>query len=139
LKPYKLFILSFFILHTVWGQYEENYTIDLENGKLSGTLRLADSIRQTPVLLIIPGSGPTDRNGNNPKMQNYSLKMLADSLAAHHISSLRIDKRGIGQSKLNDFKESDVRFDDFVSDAIRWTRKLQKDPRFTNVVIAGHS
>ena len=43
--------------------------------------------------IIVAGSGPTDRDGNNPLYQNNSLKMLAEALYEQDISSFRYDKR----------------------------------------------
>ena len=67
-------------------------------GTIYGTLQCPVTDKPVPVVLIIAGSGPTDRNGNNVQMQNNSLKMLADSLQSHGIASLRYDKRGIAAS-----------------------------------------
>ncbi|MEP7211302.1 MAG: alpha/beta fold hydrolase, partial [Alphaproteobacteria bacterium] len=56
--------------------------------------------KHDPVVLIVPGSGPTDRNGNSPlgiKANTY--RLLAEGLAARHISSVRVDKRGMFASK----------------------------------------
>ena len=67
-------------------------------GALHGTLLKPDA--PGPVVLIVPGSGPTDRDGNNPlgvKAQPY--KLLAEALAAKGIASVRIDKRGLFGSK----------------------------------------
>jgi len=136
---YILYFLFLFSSFHVWAQQEEILRIQLPDGHLEGFLTVADSTKPTPVILIIPGSGPTDHNGNNAMMKNNSLKMLGDSLAKHHISSLRIDKRGIGQSHIRDFKETDIRFYDFVQDAIWWLEKLKKDRRFSKIIVAGHS
>jgi alpha/beta superfamily hydrolase len=68
------------------------------SGSIEGTLTLPEKNTPIPVALIIAGSGPTDRNGNNPTMHNGSLRMLADSLAKYGIASVRYDKRGVGAS-----------------------------------------
>ena len=47
-------------------------------------------------MLIVPGSGPTDRDGNNPMgVAAAPYRMLAEALAARGIGSVRIDKRGM--------------------------------------------
>jgi pimeloyl-ACP methyl ester carboxylesterase len=53
------------------------------------------------------------------------------------IASLRYDKRGIGESKV-ETKESDLRFDTYIDDAVAWCNQLH-DKRFSGVFIAGHS
>ncbi len=107
-------------------------------GELQGSLRVAKG-GSGVVALIIAGSGPTDRDGNNMGMTNNSLKMLADSLETMGVSSLRYDKRGIAKSASAMKAESDLRFDDLVNDAVAWAELLRKDKRFTKLVIMGHS
>lgn len=108
-------------------------------GDIAGTLSVPAGKRKMPVALIIAGSGPTDRNGNNPVMKNNSLKMLSDSLLQHGIATLRYDKRAIGESVAAAKSESELRFDDYVEDARGWLEWLKKDKRFSKVVVIGHS
>ena len=146
----KLFLLGTILLtiifvlpnKTVFGQafQEELIEIQLPQGVLKGTITLPAIINKPcPVVLIIAGSGPTDRNGNNPYgiSANY-LKMLADTLAQQGIASLRYDKRGIGASVFK-IKEKNLIFDDYVDDAGLWVTKLRQDKRFSSIVVAGHS
>jgi len=109
------------------------------NGLIYGTLTIPEKPRRMPVALIIAGSGPTDRDGNNPVMKNNSLKILATGLAGRGIASLRYDKRGIAASKAAITSEKDLRFDDYVSDAAGWIQLLKKDKRFSEVIVIGHS
>lgn len=109
-------------------------------GVIHGSLNIPSGMSEKiPVVLIIAGSGPTDRNGNNPQMTNNSLKMLADSLAEYGVASLRYDKRGIAGSAAAALSEADLRFEDYVNDASGWVRQLKTDERFSRVIIAGHS
>src|SRR5690349_24924062 len=79
---------------------ETTFVLHTANGDITGTLTVpVNTNGKIPVALIIAGSGPTDRNGNNPMMKNESLKLLAYGLATNHIASLRFDKRGLGDSK----------------------------------------
>jgi uncharacterized protein len=112
--------------------------LDLPVGKVSGTLLVPEGKGPFPVAIIIAGSGPTDRNGNQPMGSNNSLKMLAEELGKQGIATLRYDKRGIGQSKITQ-KESELRFDDFVNDARLWVEKLKSDKAFSKVYVIGHS
>ena len=69
---------------------------------LAGTLLLplGSEIQRVPGVVLIAGSGPTDRDGNNPliPVQVDVLNLIAERLAAAGIATLRYDKRGIGQS-----------------------------------------
>lgn len=121
---------------------EEAATVTVPAGTLHGTLLVPATVEgPVPVALIIAGSGPTDRDGNNPLIpgRNDSLKLLAEALAAKGIASLRYDKRGIGASREAGLDEAAVVFDDFVDDAVAWVRQLEADRRFSRVVIVGHS
>ncbi|OLY93199.1 hypothetical protein SAMN05444008_12229 [Cnuella takakiae] len=108
-------------------------------GDIMGTLTLPKGGKKVPVALIHSGSGPTDRNGNNPVMQNNGLQMLAHALGEAGIATLRFDKRGVAASKAAAKSEADMRFDDFVQDAKAWVELLKKDPRFSGLYILGHS
>ncbi len=135
-----LILLIFLICSAnIYGQNEELWQINLQHGKLKGSLICADTINQTPVILLIPGSGPTDRNGNNATMTNNAIKLLADSLMHYKISSLRIDKRLVGQSQFNNLSEKDLIIERYVQDLILWIKKLKNDPRFSKIIVAGHS
>jgi alpha-beta hydrolase superfamily lysophospholipase len=119
---------------------ETTVILHTAKGDISGTLTIpGDKPGKMPVALIIAGSGPTDRNGNNPMMKNESLKLLAHGLASQNIASLRFDKRGIGESRAAASTEAELRFEDYINDARSWIDTLKKDDRFTKVIVAGHS
>jgi pimeloyl-ACP methyl ester carboxylesterase len=115
-------------------------SIPLEGGSIQGTLFTPQGVKKPAVVLIIAGSGPTDRDGNSRMMagKNNSLLQLADSLASHGIASLRYDKRGIAKSQLKGFKEENMKFGDGVEDAIAWIQWLKKEG-YKKIYIAGHS
>ncbi|MEN9859347.1 MAG: hypothetical protein RIT50_1469 [Bacteroidota bacterium] len=115
-------------------------SISIQDGTLSGTLFTPRGITKPSVVLIIAGSGPTDRNGNSTmiKGKNNSLLQLADSLANYGIASLRYDKKGVGKSQIRGLKEESMRFEDGANDAlacINWLR----EKGFKKIYIAGHS
>lgn len=118
----------------------EETTLETSTGNISGTIMLPKKLKsQVPVILIIAGSGPTDRNGNNPMMKNNSLLMLAEGLAKNNIATLSYDKRGIADSKDAGMNEIDLRFENYIDDATAWIKKLKNDNRFNKIIIAGHS
>src|SRR5690606_19291889 len=70
------------------------------NGPLRGTLPMPADGAPRAAVVVVPGSGPTDRDGNSPLGVDASyLKMLADALAAQGVAAIRIDKRGLFGSK----------------------------------------
>ena len=115
-------------------------TLSTDTGEIHGTLSVPDNASRTAVL-IIAGSGPTDRNGNSlvTGIATNTYKMLADSLAAHGYASLRYDKRGIAASVAAGADESQLTFDAYIDDAAAWAEWLAADERFDRVVLAGHS
>lgn len=120
---------------------EDSAVLVTPTGQISGTFVLPAVAPPVPVVLIIAGSGPTDRNGNTPALPgaNNSLKMLADGLAERGIASLRYDKRGIAGSRSAAKREEDLRFTHFVEDARDWVKQLRADPRFSTITVVGHS
>ena len=143
--------INFFIfLSTTFAQIDikkdSNYieapvVLETKTGNIYGTLTTPIQTKSSPLVIIIAGSGPTDRDGNTImiKGKNNSLKYLANELGNAGISSIRFDKRGIGESKLAMKSEADLRFDDYVNDVIDWINKFKKDNRFSEIIIAGHS
>lgn len=91
------------------------------------------------IVLIISGSGPTDRDGNTPLLngRNDSLKLLAIELKKNGISSFRYDKRTSGLSR-EIYYDSDMTFDDFISDALSAIEYL-KEKGYENIYLLGHS
>lgn len=133
------FVLAFSANGILLAQKAEEITITLGSAELHGTLLIPDEYKNSTVALIISGSGPTDRDGNNPNMENNSLKYLAIDLAQQEIASLRYDKRGVGESSDSTIHEEDVDFNDFVNDAERWIHFLKNEKNFKNIVVIGHS
>ena len=114
--------------------------LNTPTGTLYGSLVLPKSDKPVPVVLIIAGSGPTDRNGNNTQGgRNDSLKKLAWHLAQNNIASVRFDKRGIAESRPAAPDERTLNLDQYVTDAVAWGNLLKADPRFADVFVLGHS
>ncbi|MCL6266102.1 alpha/beta hydrolase [Flagellimonas myxillae] len=124
----------------LFGQLrQEPAVLPTESGDIQGSLLIPQGIENPEVVLIIAGSGPTDRNGNFPNGVNNSLKLLAEGLYQNKIATLRYDKRGIGESTTAGMAESELRFEHYVNDAVAWAKWLQKDGRFGKLTILGHS
>jgi len=145
-KKFSVFVFFLLSANTLFAyninsRYKESeIVLRTATGNISGTLTIPNKPNISPLVLIIAGSGPTDRDGNNnfgTKTDAY--KMLAEELAKKGISSLRYDKRGIGKSMLALKKESDIRFDNYVDDAVAWISLIKADKRFSKIFIAGHS
>lgn len=92
-----------------------------------------------PVVLIVAGSGPTDRNANGPLIHTNAYAMLAWRLAEQGIASVRYDKRAIGQSAWPIVDATQLSLDDYVADAIAGTDAIVATHRFSRVILLGHS
>lgn len=115
-------------------------SLDTGTGELFGTLLLPKSPNPVPVVLIIAGSGPTDRDGNNSDGgRNDSMKRLALILAKHNIASVRYDKRGVAASRPATPDERDLSIEKYVDDAVAWAAKLKTDSRLGPLILMGHS
>jgi pimeloyl-ACP methyl ester carboxylesterase len=117
----------------------EAVSLETPTGTLYGTIDVPSGYGPWPVVLLHPGSGPTDRDGNQASLRNNSLKMLGRALAAQGIAVLRVDKRGVAASRKALAKEEDIRLDTYAADVTAWVEFLRKDPRFTKIGFAGHS
>ncbi|MEO6833662.1 MAG: alpha/beta fold hydrolase [Chitinophagaceae bacterium] len=132
-------LLSCFTL-SGFAQVRDSITLKTATGDIYGTLTLPKNKRKVEsVVLIVPGSGPTDRYGNNGIFVSYVLQILSDSLAKHGIASVRYDKRGLAASHAAVSGESALRFWTYGDDVADWIRMLHKDKRFKKVFVVGHS
>ena len=116
-------------------------SVRVKNVTLSGTLFQPFNSKKSLVILIIAGSGPTDRDGNSIALpgKNNSLLQLADSLAEYGIASLRYDKRGIGKSQPDTIMgEQNLTIDNIADDAEAMYNWLMAQG-YANIYIAGHS
>lgn len=113
--------------------------VETDLGTLYGQLERPTSEGEVPIMIIIPGSGQTDRNGNSPGAHNNSLKLLAEQLAKEGIASVRYDKRGAGENEQAIISEEEMTFDQFIEDAVAWVDLLKEDEHFTEVGMIGHS
>lgn len=106
------------------------------NRYVDGTLLIPESIENPPLVILIAGSGPTDRDGNQSFMKNDMLKKLAEELTKNGVATFRYDKRVVKQLKTRTF-DKNIRFDDFVNDAKSVVTHFK--PSYSSIIIAGHS
>ncbi len=122
------------------GVIEEAFEETREGVALRGELWIpAGEIEKIPVVLVIAGSGPTDRDGNSSLgLRTDAYRLVAAALAARGIASLRYDKRGVGKSGAG-FDPATTVIDDFAADARAVALRLRADPRFSTLAVLGHS
>lgn len=107
-------------------------------GPLRGTM--IDAGADAPVVLLIPGSGPTDRDGNSPMgIRAASYRLLAEGLAAEGITTVRVDKRGMFGSAAAIANPNDVTIADYVVDVQSWTDVIRELTGAECVWLLGHS
>lgn len=117
---------------------EQEVKIEAEWGTLYGTLAVPEDGASTAIV-IVAGSGPTDRNGNSSmQVTTYAYKMLSDALVDAGYAVLRYDKRAIGMSYAPREVVLSAVFSDFVDDAALCVDYL-RDAGYDKVVVAGHS
>ncbi len=117
---------------------EEKVEIPTKNVVIKGTLLNIVNVQKSALCIIIPGSGPTDRDGNNAFMKNNSLKFLAEELAQNNIASYRYDKSVLSYSK-NNTKIDSLTFNDFIEEASEVISHFKKLKKYSKIIIIGHS
>lgn len=108
------------------------------HGSLEGTLVGAG--KGAPVVLVIPGSGSTDRDGNNPLGITASpYRLLAEALVEKGVSTVRIDKRGMFGSKAAVIDANAVTIGHYAIDTRNWIAAIRKRTGARCVWLLGHS
>ncbi len=137
MKYYYAFIL--FFVFNFYSTSANDYIINsFDNHNIHGTL-INSKNPNPPLAIIISGSGPTDRDGNNSSLESNYLKMLAEGLEEYGISTYRYDKRGVGKS-IGDLKSGhEIKFSDYINDALSIINHFKESKTFKEVVVIGHS
>lgn len=108
------------------------------SGPLRGTMLLP--AKDAPVILMLPGSGPTDRDGNSPQgMRAAPYRLLAEGLAEQGVGSVRIDKRGMFASRGAVADANAVTVPDYVRDTGAWVDAIRERTGTQCVWLLGHS
>jgi pimeloyl-ACP methyl ester carboxylesterase len=108
-------------------------------GPLAGSF-LAPAGKARAVVVIVPGSGPTDRDGNNPRgVAGAPYRMLAQDLAQAQVATIRIDKRGMFGSRKAIADPSAVTIADYADDVRAWVKVARARTGLPCAWILGHS
>jgi uncharacterized protein len=121
-----------------------------DGAELVGTLLLPiwSELEKVPGVVLVAGSGPTDRDGNNALVADRIdlLKQIAELLIEAGIASLRYDKRGIGASTSKPHGsvaelERFFSWENFVGDVVAAQAELVKHDEIKSYATAllGHS
>ena len=108
------------------------------NKHIDGTLLTPNNVIKPNLAIIIAGSGPTDRDGNQNFLKNNSLKKLAVNLTNNNIATYRYDKRIVKQLKSNNL-DKNIIFDHFVTDAKSVIDYFKSTKNFNKIYVIGHS
>ncbi len=110
------------------------------NTLLKGTLYTPiKQTNSTSLVILIAGSGPTNRDGNQFGMTNNSLKLLAESLVKNGIAVYSYDKRIFAQMASGKLDEASLSFDNFIDDAKEVVLYFKNQKKYHSITIAGHS
>lgn len=133
-------MLGLILAAALSGPVSTEIALPAQPAALQGTL-LAPEGDVRAAAVILPGSGPTDRNGDSPQfgIVGGSYRRLAEGLAEQGIATVRIDKRGIAASAAAGRAEADLRFDDYVADARAWAAEAAARTGRPCAWLIGHS
>jgi len=135
----KIFLITF-ISFVVLGHAQDDTFTEKEvsvSNLIEGTLLEPLDSEKNILAVIIAGSGPTDRNGNQNFLKNSSLKKLAEGLTENGITTFRYDKRIVKQIRQGNV-DNNMMFDDFVSDAKDVLIHF-KEKNYAKIYVIGHS
>ncbi|MGY6650480.1 alpha/beta hydrolase family protein [Wenyingzhuangia sp. IMCC45574] len=118
--------------------YEEEVLFENKSAGVSiaGTLTLPSKKGKFPVVILISGSGPQDRNES--LMGHKPFLVLADHLTKQGIAVLRYDDRGVGKSTGNFEAATTEDFSKDVLSAISYL-KTRKNIDSKKIGLIGHS
>ncbi|MGB0981803.1 MAG: alpha/beta hydrolase [Winogradskyella sp.] len=140
MKTY-LIICTVLLSYTSFAQKNKSAFIEKEvavSKWIDGTLLTPTGSKKTDLVIIIAGSGPTNRNGNQNFLKNNSLKKLAENLSQNGIATYRYDKRIVKQIRQNNI-DKNIMFDDFISDASQVIDYFKAKNTYNKLYIIGHS
>jgi len=139
----KIFVLTGVLFSTfVISQEKVSFSkANIEiNSLLNGTLYSPlKPNKKTNLVILIAGSGPTDRDGNQVGLTNNSLKLLAEALVNNGIAIYSYDKRIFAQMASGKLDEASLSFDNFIDDAKAVIHYFKIQKKYHSITVAGHS
>jgi pimeloyl-ACP methyl ester carboxylesterase len=144
MKPVLAVILGIVFMSTVSpavsAPVETFVEVQGPSGVLKGTMLAPADAKGAPAVVIIPGSGPTDRDGNSPMgLKAAPYRLLAEALAGLGVASVRIDKRGMYASAAAAPDANKVTMADYAADAHAWAAMMRARTDAPCVWLLGHS
>jgi pimeloyl-ACP methyl ester carboxylesterase len=117
---------------------ERPIEVQSQGVQLVGTLCLPVEQGRFPVVVMVHGSGPLDRDENMKGQKLDVFNTIAHRLAQGGIASVRYDKRGCGASQ-GDYYSAGLH--DLIDDLTCWIDSLQQSPhvRADRTLLLGHS
>jgi fermentation-respiration switch protein FrsA (DUF1100 family) len=122
---------------------EEPFELTREEVVLHGTYWIPANPERAamplPVVVVVPGAGPVDRDGNDVYgLRTDAYRQLASGVTSQNVVTLRYDKRGVGQSVLRS-PDAPITFEALVTDLSAIVSAVRADERFGRVILAAHS
>ncbi len=110
------------------------------NPLINGTLYLPENnSAKTKLVILIAGSGPTDRNGNQTGAVTNFAKNFAVAVAEGGNPIFTYDKRMFAQMKAGTLDEKSMRFEDGIKDVEDIIAFFKAQKKYSKIIIAGHS
>lgn len=136
-----LLTLLFFISLYNQSQEKKFNTENIEiDSMIKGTLFTPEKItKKTKLVILIAGSGPTNRSGNQFGGLTNNLKFLSEDLVNKNIAVFSFDKRVIALIRKGIINDNSMTFDDMISDTENVVNYFKKNKNFKKIIIAGHS
>ncbi|QZK89679.1 lysophospholipase [Flavobacterium sp. CHNK8] len=139
----KIIYTFVFITLTAWCHAQnKNFTTKevAINPLLKGTLYAPnESSKKKTLVIVIAGSGPTDRDGNQRNLVNNSLKFLCEGIASRDIHAFSYDKRMFAMAQAGTLNEASLSFEDFITDAKEVVQFFKNQKIYKKIVVIGHS
>lgn len=120
--------------------YETKLSVKTGTLEMPGVLLIPNVVENPPVVILLGGSGPTDKDGTVGP--NKVLKDIAVGLSSMGIATFRFDKRTIKYG--SDIQKNASKFgieQEVIEDALSAVKQLRNYPNTKNskIFIAGHS